>query len=234
MNLQIMRLRCHTAIMQSNELGRRERKKLTTHRLLRSAALKMSAERGLARVTVEDIAEAADVSVRTFYDHFATKEDAIVGFDASRVDQLREALTDRPLDERPLESLRIVLRELLVESSEEWPLRMEVIRANPDLLPRMFSSFAVSEKAMIEVIAARTGTDREHDLYPILITAVATGAFRTSISVWRASGAKLVLTEVFDAAFEQVSHGLPAPATRAGTTARRKAAPKKPEPQDQA
>lgn len=215
-------------------MGRRERKKLATHRLLRSAALEMSAERGLAKVTVEDIAEAADVSVRTFYDHFATKEDAIVGFDASRVDQLREALTERPLDEPPLESLRNVFRELLVESSEEWPLRMEVIRANPDLLPRMFSSFAVSEKAMIEVIASRTGTDSEHDLYPILITAVATGAFRTSISVWRASGGRVVLTEVFDAAFEQVSLGLPAPSVHGDASARRKSAPKKPEPEAEA
>jgi AcrR family transcriptional regulator len=212
--------------MTSNELGRRERKKLATHRLLRSAALQLSADRGLSKVTVEDIAEAADVSVRTFYDHFATKEDAIVGFDASRVDQLRETLRERPEDEAPLESLRSVLRELLVESSEEWPLRMEVIRANPDLLPRMFSSFAVSEKAMIEVIASRTGTDPEHDLYPILITAVATGALRTSISVWRASGGTLVLSEVFDAAFEQVSLGLPAPAMR-GRTSRRTRPPLK-------
>jgi AcrR family transcriptional regulator len=220
--------------MSSNELGRRERKKLTTHRLLRSAALQLSAERGLSKVTVEDIAEAADVSVRTFYDHFATKEDAIVGFDASRVDQLREALVERPDDEAPLDSLRSVLRELLVESSEEWPLRMEVIRANPDLLPRMFSSFAVSEKAMIEVIASRTGTDPEHDLYPILITAVATGALRSSISVWRASGGKLVLSEVFDAAFKRVSLGLPAPVAPRLTSRRPKAAPRTPAPKAQA
>jgi hypothetical protein len=86
---------------------------------------------------------------------------------------------------------------------------------------------------MIEVIATRTGTNNEHDLYPILITAVATGAFRTSISVWRASGGKLVLSEVFDAAFEQVSLGLPAPAARASVSAHVKPAPKKPVPKAQ-
>jgi AcrR family transcriptional regulator len=193
------------------QLGRRDRKKLTTHQLLRSAAFRLVAERSLAQVTVEDIADEADVSVRTFYDHFASKEDAIVGFDASRVDQLREALSARPQEESPLMALRSVLRELLEESGEEWSLRMRVIRSDPALLARMFASFAISERAMIEVIAARTGTDADQDLFPGLITAVATGAFRASIAVWRSNNESLALADVFDAAFELVSAGLPLP-----------------------
>lgn len=207
--------------MTENPLGRQGRKKLATHQLLRSAALRLSAERGFQKVTVEDIAEAADVSVRTFYDHFPTKEDAIVGFDASRVDQIREALTARPLNEPPLLSIKAVLRDLLAESSEEWPLRMQVIRHEPSLLSRMFASFAISERAMIEVIAARTGTDANRDLYPALITAVATGAFRASMTVWRSNGEVLALADVFDAAFELVSTGFPAPNAAPGHAAPR-------------
>ncbi|NNN00541.1 MAG: TetR family transcriptional regulator, partial [Acidimicrobiaceae bacterium] len=97
-----------------SEVGRRERKRLKTHDELRRAALELSAERGLAKVTVEDIAEAADVSLRTFYDHFPSKEDAIVGFDESRVEHLRMALLERPEEEAPLESLRYVLHQLHV------------------------------------------------------------------------------------------------------------------------
>lgn len=211
----------NTGAVAEIEMGRRERKRLATHRQLRLAALRLCAERGLASVTVEDIAEAVDVSTRTFYDHFSNKQEAIVGFDASRVDHLREALRSRPLEEAPLVSLQCALRELLVEAGEEWPLRMAVIRANPELLPRMFSSFSIAEKAMVDEIATRVGTDRDHSLYPVLVTAVATSALRSAIGYWRASGESRRLLDVFDEAFERVGDGLPAPAettTRRSTT----------------
>jgi AcrR family transcriptional regulator len=191
--------------------GRRERKKLTTHQLLRSAALRLGAERCLADVTVEEIAEEADVSVRTFYDHFRSKEDAMIGFDAYRVDQLRVALAERPLGESPLDALHTVLRMMLEESSFEWPLRMKVIATNPALLPRMFTSFIIYERAMIEAVAARTGLDADHDLYPAVVTAVAAGALRASLTVWRANGERDDLTEIFDTAFAHVAHGLVEP-----------------------
>ena len=98
--------------MATTELGRRDRKKLATNQSLRSAALRLVAERGLHEVTVEDIAEAADVSVRTFFNHFPSKEDAIVGLDPERVVQLRDALIARPAEEPPLVALKAVLGEM--------------------------------------------------------------------------------------------------------------------------
>jgi AcrR family transcriptional regulator len=191
--------------------GRRERKRNATHELLRSVALHLGAEFGLHNVTVEQIAEKADVSVRTFYDHFPSKEDAVIGFDASRVDQLREALNARPLNEPPRVALQTVLRQLLEQSANEWPLRMKSIRANPGLLPRMFASFVVYERAMIEGIASRTGLDPDLDLYPTLVTAVASAAFRSSIGIWRANGESTDLSAIFDAAFRDINDGLLVP-----------------------
>lgn len=195
----------------SEGVGRRDRKRLQTHAALRNAALQLSADRGLDKVTVEDIAEAADVSIRTFYAHFPSKEDAIVGFDSSRVEVLRHALLERPANEPPLESLRYVLYQLHVESRDEWPLRMRVIKKNPDLLARMFASFAVFERAMVEAIAQRTQTDAVADLYPALVTAVAAGAFRAVISAWRGGGEKIAFDDLFDSAFTQLGDSLRVP-----------------------
>lgn len=176
-------------------------------------------------MTVEDIAEAADVSVRTFFNHFPSKEDAVVGLDPERVVELRQALAARPAEETPLVALRAVLGELAlttVERSDEWPLRIEVVRASPDLLPRMMASFAAYERALVEVIACRTGTDPDRDLYPALTTAIAMGAFRAVLAAWRSSPKARPLSEMLDATFTQVAAGLPPPAPAKEVAQRRR------------
>src|ERR1039458_7643231 len=72
--------------------GRRDRKKQATRRALRNAALELVAERGFANVTVEDIAEAADVATRTFFNYFPSKESAVIGADPERIEDLRTSL----------------------------------------------------------------------------------------------------------------------------------------------
>src|SRR6202035_5815685 len=87
----------------------RERKKLATRRSLRRAALDLVAERGFVHVTVEDIAEAADVSPRTFFNYFPSKEAGLVGANAERVAALRERLVHEAPGQTALEALRVAM-----------------------------------------------------------------------------------------------------------------------------
>src|SRR5579872_3259064 len=89
----------------------RERKKLATRRLLRRAALGLVAERGLANVTVEDIAEAAEVSPRTFFNYFPSKEAVLFGGDPDRAAALRAAIVSTVPGQPALDALRLVLTQ---------------------------------------------------------------------------------------------------------------------------
>src|SRR5215470_9587187 len=101
----------------------RERKKAATRRLLRRAALDLVAERGLANVTVEDIAEAADVSPRTFFNYFPSKEAALFGgSDPDRADRLRKRVASEAPGEPALSALRTVMAQAAVAIADELRL----------------------------------------------------------------------------------------------------------------
>lgn len=195
------------------ELGRRERKKLQTRAALEHAALTLVAERGLAGVTVEDIAAAADVSERTFFNYFRSKEDALVGPGPVPLAELQERLTALPAGLPVLEALRLIARaeaERLQEQREQWLLRLKVFERNPSLFPRIAAGCAETERAVAAAVARRTGVASGSG-YPELVAAVVTAAFRVALMRWSAAGGHPDLVDLVDEAFARLAAGLPHP-----------------------
>src|SRR6201991_4592735 len=100
-----------TAQVAEPPVSLRERKKLATRRLLRRAALELVAQRGRTNVTVEDIAEAAELSPRTFFNYFPSKEAVLFGGDPDRAAALRDAIVRAVPGQTALDALRLVLME---------------------------------------------------------------------------------------------------------------------------
>jgi AcrR family transcriptional regulator len=203
--------------------GRRDRKKTGTREALRSAALRLALERGYDNVTIETITEAADVSVRTFFNYFDSKEDAVLGLEHDSGTSIEDALVARPAGEPPLVALRAVFVERAAQIAERQPLwrqRMELVRANPQLWPRMIASFAEFERSIAHGVATRTGCDPDSDLYPSVVAAAAAGAMRVAMAQCRAADDDSALTELLSSAFDVLVRGLapPAPAKKMRTT----------------
>lgn len=192
--------------------GLRARKKRETRRSIARAALRLAQEAGPDPVTIEAIAEAADVSPRTIFNHFATREDAILNIGLGREEEIRARFAERPPDEPPMRSLRAVL----VDASEridadlgDWRERVRLVQAHPGALhPRYIAGFAVLERALVEELAGRMGADAERDLQPALLVATAMAAMRAATDTWQAAPRSARLEDLIDQAFAQLAAGL--------------------------
>jgi AcrR family transcriptional regulator len=155
-------------------LGRRDRKRLETRNSLAAVALELFAERGFDAVTVNDIADRADVDPSTFYRHFVTKEAVIFSdFDAA-ITRIGDAVRAQPADLPVLESLRVSVKDLaamLMLDLDTELRRAELIEATPSVRAQ---GLAVREALIDEAalaIAERMAVDPARDSRPYLLAA---------------------------------------------------------------
>ena len=196
------------------QLGRRERKKLETRRSLRDNALRLFAEKGFERTTIEDITEAADVAQRTFFLHFASKEDVLLADARARGAAFEAALSAQPPDASPLESVRGALHALLGGDDidyEELMLRARLMEEAPSVLARNLEQYTAFEDLISRDAAARLGHDHYRDLYPVLLGAATMTALRVAIAVWYRQGGEGDLAQFVDDSLVQLQVGLADP-----------------------
>jgi AcrR family transcriptional regulator len=196
--------------MCSHPISLRERKKARTRRALVEAALRLFAERGFEATTVAEIAEAADVSPRTFFTYFPAKEDVLFADAQDRIDRLRDALAKRTPDESLLDALRRAAREIVADQSfraEEQRAHMQVIGANPALGARALQDLLAAEQVVAAAIADDLGVDQT-DLQPQVAAAAAVNALRGAFMTWFLSGASGDPQPAFDQALDLIEHGL--------------------------
>ena len=190
--------------------GLRERKKQQTRADLTDAAERLFAERGFDDVTIDQIAEAADVSPRTFYRYFASKEDLVLGGMDEMHDLFRALLATRPADEPVVDSLRSAFAALAsdMERDPERSLRQgALIRTTPSLVLRRVQRQAALEAQIAPVLAERLGSSGSGDLRAPLLVACAFSAFRVATIAWMTGGATTSLADLIDDALAQLAHG---------------------------
>ncbi|WP_019855550.1 TetR/AcrR family transcriptional regulator [Actinopolyspora mortivallis] len=195
--------------------GLRERKKRATRQALQRSAVTLFREHGPNAVTVEDICAHAEVSPRTFFNYFTSKEEVLVPWAPETITNTSGRVVSRPTEEDPLSSAQAVLGEALdtAMSGEVWRDQALVLRDHPELFERVVTSFRALESSLVEGLARKTDTSTE-DPYVRLVGASAITALRVAVRTWQESEPDERLRDCLDEAFERLRHGLRPPHRR--------------------
>ena len=171
---------------EPQKLGLAARKKERIKRQLAEAAADLFYERGYAATTVDDIMAAVEVSTRTFFRYFPTKEDLVVALGTTSLDLFLDALRSRPA----YESLRVAVGAAVEEAlASGWEDTTKVrsflalIRETPALRARWLEEAYAKRDRMAAVIAERTGTD-PGALRNLIIAGAITLAINTALQAW--------------------------------------------------
>jgi AcrR family transcriptional regulator len=143
----------------AERVGLRQRKKAKTRAAIQHEALRLFRLQGYEGTTIEQIADAAEVSPSTFFRYFPTKEAVVLTdeYDPLIVDAIR---TQRP-ELGPVQAVRLALRSLLSAMSDEeladMRHRAELALAVPELRAATLDQFAQTIRQVSQVVAARAG-----------------------------------------------------------------------------
>jgi AcrR family transcriptional regulator len=189
--------------------GLRERKKAKTRASIQEHALRLFRAQGYGATTVEQIADAAEVSPSTFFRYFGSKED-VVAYDA--LDPLiLEAWRAQPADMTPLAAMRnamkVVFGDISAEARAEMVGRGLLLYGEPELRSAAVGELIRSGRMMVDEIAARIG--RPADDFEVRVFAGAlVGAFIAAV-VPVLEDPEADFFELVDKAIEFLDKGMP-------------------------
>jgi AcrR family transcriptional regulator len=157
------------------KLGLRERKKQQTRETIARVALELFAERGYDETTLAEIAEAADVSPRTIFSYFDSKEEILFCEESHSLDEVKAVLEQRPEGTTTVDAIRNLL-SAMPQPDNDAKLRKQVITSSPALQLKMRARVAELEPVLAASFAKDLGSEPD-DIRAVLIAASATAAF---------------------------------------------------------
>ncbi len=178
--------------------GLRERKKHETRRQLMNTAIRLFTERGFDEVTVEEIADAADVSPSTFFRYAESKAGAVFGFADLRLDELRQLIEERPEGSSVIETVHefwLGFLPAVLADSDVYRSQVALVDRYPAVAAERARVFDDTRKVVAEALRrenpARPGYEVE------MFAALTISAGFTAQRVWYDDGGDL--REIFEA-----------------------------------
>ncbi len=192
--------------------GLRERKKVATRHALGVAAMRLAMERGLDNVLVEDIADAAGVSARTFNNYFASKYEAICALAFDRAMRIGGALRERPAGEPIWTAItNAVMSEYGLADralDEDWMAGIRLVTSTPVLHGEYLKVQAMTQYSLAEAIAVRLGATPAASMFPRILAGAVTAAIQAAMERWLHADPPVPLAPLVRNALRQLAEGM--------------------------
>ncbi len=168
--------------------GMRARKRRQTRERIVNAAVQLFSAKGFDTVTVDEIAATADVSKRSFFDYFPTKEDVIFAWQDDFGKVLAAAIAARPARESPVRTVEEALTACLATAANPASLAVDrLIRSTPALRERDYVKYARLEQTLAESLMVREKSARGK-LRAQLLAAIVIAGMRLGNEQWYREG----------------------------------------------
>jgi AcrR family transcriptional regulator len=174
--------------------GLRERKKRATRAAIHDGAMRLFDDRGFAGTTIDQIAEAANVSRATVFSYFATKEDIVFGDAPAAVDALAAALRDRGEGVGVIAAVRAWLGGLAGWIEPGLVLQLRLIREVPAVGARRLQLYGDIQRVIAEALGEELGPGEELAARLAAASLVAALSIAEEEAAARMSGAGRVLS----------------------------------------
>ena len=181
-----------------------------TRARIEQAALDLFTAQGFEQVTIDEIADAAGISRRTFFRYVTAKADAVWGDFDAHVLRLEDLLATTADDQSVLSSICAAYVEVNDYPEVGLPTlrqRMRLILTEPALQAHSQVRYAAVDRVVAEHVARRTGVQPDA-LVPRLVATSTRAAATTAFEVWLADG-RITLAAALRQAFDELAAGFP-------------------------
>lgn len=170
--------------------GLRQRKQQETRERLKRAAMALFLERGFEATTIDDIAAKADMSRRSFFHYFASKEDVVAAWQEDAAAALVAEILARPAEESMLTAAENAIAAAIKRINPAEAAAMSRLkRDNPALHARDQLKYEKLERALAEGLAQRA-RNKSDKAKARLVAMIATGAMRVGGESWIGEGVR--------------------------------------------
>jgi AcrR family transcriptional regulator len=211
-------------LMPDAPAGLRERKKVATRKALGIAAMRLAVERGLDNVLVEDIADAAGVSPRTFNNYFSSKHEAICALGFDRAMRIGAALRERPAGEPLWDAITAAVMSEYGSADralgEDWMTGVRLVTQEPALRGEYLKVQAMTQYSLAEAIGLRMGLKPaaggsggsplrvNGSMFPRILAAAVTAAVQAAMERWLHADPPTALAPLIRRGLQQLADGM--------------------------
>lgn len=195
-----------TETRSGDQLRARRRQRMADE--IELTALRLFAERGIDEVTVDDVAHAADISRRTFFRYFASKDDLLHGNPERQRDIVLDAAESAPAE---IPSRALVRRILLAltadidERREALLLRKRIAAKAPNAFAQGQNRHSALVGTVIDCLTGHMGVDPDTDLRPYVYVQAGFGAMQAAMRTWFVGGTSTSLRHLTAEALDLIN-----------------------------